>query len=390
MNFIDRFDFYFILVLICSICVLLFIISGLSISYQEAILYFSDDNITSKLARLSTNIFGVNDYTFRIPNIILFALNLTLIYLISNRILTHKIDSILCVIIYSLLPGAIMQGVLLNQSSIILFVVLLICYIEIAYNKIAYPILIFCIFLGPSIFMLFLALFLYAIISKKIYTAIFALICFSINMYMFGIDVSGKPSGKFLDVISSLALLYSPPLFIYYIYTLYRNITKEKKNLLLYVSVCSLVVGILLSIRQNVDKEIFLFMSLCGIPLMIKQFLSDIRVRLPMFQNSYKNRFLIVFVFLVLEASILILSKYLYLIVENPNKTFLNSFYIAKEISMQLKEKNISRVSINDKTMQKRLEFYGIKNGGQPLKKVNKNGNIIIEYHGKVVARYAI
>lgn len=390
MNFIDRFDFYFILVLICSICVLLFIISGLSISYQEAILYFSDDNITSKLARLSTNIFGVNDYTFRIPNIILFALNLTLIYLISNRILKHKIDSILCVIIYSLLPGAIMQGVLLNQSSIILFVVLLICYIEIAYNKIAYPILIFCIFLGPSIFMLFLALFLYAIISKKIYTAIFALICFSINMYMFGIDVSGKPSGKFLDVISSLALLYSPPLFIYYIYTLYRNLTKEKKNLLLYVSVCSLVVGILLSIRQNVDKEIFLFMSLCGIPLMIKQFLSDIRVRLPMFQNSYKNRFLIVFVFLVLEASILILSKYLYLIVENPNKTFLNSFYIAKEISMQLKEKNISRVSINDKTMQKRLEFYGIKNGGQPLKKVNKNGNIIIEYHGKVVARYAI
>ena len=390
MNFIDRFDFYFILVLICSICVLLFIISGLSISYQEAILYFSDDNITSKLARLSTNIFGVNDYTFRIPNIILFALNLTLIYLISNRILKHKRDSILCVIIYSLLPGAIMQGILLNQSSIILFVVLLICYIEIAYNKIAYPILIFCIFLGPSIFMLFLALFLYAIISKKIYTAIFALICFSINMYMFGIDVSGKPSGKFLDVISSLALLYSPPLFIYYIYTLYRNLTKEKKNLLLYVSVCSLVVGILLSIRQNVDKEIFLFMSLCGIPLMIKQFLSDIRVRLPMFQNSYKNRFLIVFVFLVLEASILILSKYLYLIVENPNKTFLNSFYIAKEISMQLKEKNISRVSINDKTMQKRLEFYGIKNGGQPLKKVNKNGNIIIEYHGKVVARYAI
>ena len=209
-------------------------------------------------------------------------------------------------------------------------------------------------------------------------------------MYMFGIDVSGKPSGKFLDVIGSLALLYSPPLFIYYIYTLYRSFTKEKKNLLLYVSVCSLVVGILLSIRQNVDKEIFLFMSLCGIPLMIKQFLSDIRVRLPMFQNSYKNRFLIVLVFLVLEASMLILSKYLYLIVENPNTTFLNSFYIAKEISLQLKERNISKVKINNKAMQKRLEFYGIKYGGQPLKKVHKNGNIIIEYHGKIVARYAI
>lgn len=390
MNFIDKFDFYFILVLICSTCILLFIISGLSISYQEAVLYFSDDNITSKLAKLSTNIFGVNDYTFRIPNMILFALNLTLIYLISNKVLKHKKDSILCVIIYALLPGAIMQGVLLNQSSVILFVVLLVCYIEITYNKIAYPILVICVFLGPSIFMLFLALFFYALSLKKIYTAVFALICFSVNMYIFGIDVSGKPSGKFLDVIGSLALLYSPPLFVYYVYTLYRNLTKEKKNLLLYVSVCSLVVGILLSIRQNVDKEIFLFMSLCGIPLMIRQFLSDIRVRLPMFQNSYKNRFLIVLVFLISEAAILIFSKYLYLIVENPNKTFLNSFYIAKEISIQLKEKNITRVSINDKAMQKRLEFYGIKGGGQPLKKVHKNGNIIIEYHGKVVARYAI
>ena len=167
MNFIDRFDFYFILVLICSICILLFIISGLSISYQEAILYFSDDNLTSKLARFSTNIFGTNDYTFRIPNIILFALNLTLIYLISNKVLKHKKDSILCVIIYALLPGAIMQGALLNQSSIILFFVLLICYIEIAYNKITYFLLVVCIFLGSSIFMLFLALFFYAISLKK-------------------------------------------------------------------------------------------------------------------------------------------------------------------------------------------------------------------------------
>lgn len=388
MNFINRFDIYFILVLICSISIILFIISGLSISYQEAVLYFSDNNITSRLSRFSTSLLGVNDYTFRIPNIILFALNLTLIYLISKKVLKHPKDAILCAIIYALIPGVIMQGTILNQSSIILFVVLLVCYIEIAYNKIAYPILAISIFLGPSIFMLFLALFFYALSFKKTYTAIFALMCFSINMYIFGIDVSGIPRGNFLDVIRSLALLYSPPLFVYYVYILYRNITKEKKNLLLYVSVCSLVVSMLLSIRQNVDKEVFLFMSLCGIPLMIRQFLSDIRVRLPIFQNSYKNRFIIVITVLIIEASILILSKYLYVALENPS--FLNSFYIAKEISIQLKERNISKITIDDKTMKKRLEFYGIGDGGQPLKKVNKNGNIVVKYYGKVIARYAI
>ncbi len=388
MNFINKFDIYFILVLICSICIILFIISGLSISYQESILYFSNDNITSKLSRFFTSIFGANDYTFRISNVIIFALNLILIYLISKKVLKHQKDAILCTIIYALIPGVIMQGTLLNQSSIILFVVLLVCYIEIAYDKIPYFILAVSIFLGPSIVMLFVALFFYALSMKKKYMAIFAIVCFTINTYIFGIDVSGRPSGKFLDVVGALALLYSPPLFVYYIYTLYRNITKEKKNLLLYVSVCSLVVSMLLSIRQNVDKEIFLFMSLCGIPLMIKQFLSDIRVRLPIFQNSYKNRFLIVVTFLIIEAAMLIFSKYLYTIIENP--AFLDSFYIAKELSLQLKERNISRVTINDKSMKKRLEFYGIGDGGQILRKVNKNGNIIIQYNGKIVARYAI
>lgn len=389
MNFINKYDFYFFIVLVCSICVILFIISGISISYQESLIYFGN-SITSKLANLSTSLLGKNDYTLRIPNIIFFVLNLSLIYLISNKILKHKIDSILCVSIFALIPGVIMQGALLNESSIMLFMVLLICYIEIATGKVAYPLLIISIFLGSSAFMLFLALFFYALSKKRINIAVFALICFSINMYIYGIDLGGKPRGNFLDVIGELALLYSPPLFVYYIYTLYRNITKEKQNLLLYVSVCSLLVSFILSIRQEIDKEIFLFMSLCGIPLMIRQFLSDIRVRLPRFQNAYKNRFIIVVVFLIFEALLLIFSKSLYLVVENPNKSFLKSFYVAKEISFQLKERNISRVRITDKAMQKRLEFYGIGGGGQPLREVSKNGNIIVEYYGVVVARYAI
>ncbi|RAX51557.1 hypothetical protein CCY99_08835 [Helicobacter sp. 16-1353] len=390
MNFINKYNVYFIIVLFCSVCVILFIISGLSISYQEAIIYFDKNNLTSKLAHLSTSLLGQNDYALRIPNIIFFVLNLSLIYLISNRILKHRVDSILCVVIYALIPGVIMQGVLLNESSIMLFFVLLICYIEIATGKIAYPLFIISIFISSSAFMLFLALFFYALSKKRINVAIFALICFSINMYIYGIDVGGKPRGEFLDVIGELALLYSPPLFIYYVYTLYRNITKEKQNLLLYVSVCSLIVSFILSIRQEINKEIFLFMSLCGIPLMIRQFLSDIRVRLPRFQNAYRNRFIIVLVFLIFEALLLIFSKSLYLVVENPNKSFLKSFYIAKEVSHQLKERNISRVTINNQAMQKRLEFYGIRSGGQPLREVSKNGNIIVTYYGRIVARYAI
>ncbi len=390
MNLFNRYHIYCALLVLCSIGIIVFIINGISISYKEALIYFDNSTLIAKLAHLSVNLFGQNDYALRLPNIIFHTLNLALIYLISNKILKHQRDSILCVLIFALIPGVIMQGTLLNESLIMLFVVLLICYLEIKQSKFIYSLFIIAIFVSSSAFMFFLAFFFYSLSNKHNKRAAFALLLFSINLYIYGIDISGKPSGRFLAVISELALLYSPPLFIYYVYTLYRNVAERKYSLLLFISVTSLLISFILSIRQGVNKEVFLFMSLCGIPLMIRQFLSDIRVRLPRFQNAYKNRFIIVLVFLIIEALLLIFPKSLYLVAKSPNDMFLNSFYIAKELSEELKNRNISRVNIDDKRMQTRLAFYGINSGGQKLRKVSKNGNIAIRYYGVVVARYAI
>ncbi|RDU60929.1 hypothetical protein [Helicobacter sp. MIT 14-3879] len=389
MNFINRYNFYFLLSAFFSIAILLYIISNISISYKESLIYFENKDLIAKLANLSVSYFGNNDYALKLPNLIFHFFNLLLIYLISKKILKYKIDSILCVIIYSFIPCVIMQGSILNESIITLFVVLLICYVELVKTKLVYFLLFTAIFISPSTFMLFIAFFFYAVSKRDKKLAIFSIFCFGINIYVYGIDISGKPSGRFLDVFGELALLYSPPLFIYYVYTLYRNLTKDKPNLLLYISIISFVISFILSIRQEIYKEIFLFMSLCGIPLMIKQFLSDIRVRLPMFQNAYKNRFIVVIIFLLFEVLLLVFSKQIYIFVENKDKIFLNEFYIAKEISRELKTRNIKRVT-TDKKMQNRLRFYGIKQGGALLKKVAKNGNIIIEYNNQVVARYAI
>lgn len=390
MNSINRFDFYFLLSVALSIIMLLYIVSGISISYKEALLFFENKTFIARLSNLCVKYFGLNDYTFRLPLLIFHFINLSLIYLISNKILKYKKDSVLCVLIYALIPGVIMQGSILNESIAVLCLVLLICYIELINKKFVYLLLIIAIFISPSAFILFLALLFYSIAMKKTKTIIFSILCFGLNIYIYGIDLSGHPSGKFINVFSELALLYSPALFIYYIFTLYRTLTKGEKSLLLYVSVTSILLSILLSIRQEVNKEIFLFMSLCGIPLMIKQFLSDIRIRLPMFQNSYKNRFVIVILFLVFESGLLVFSKSTYIFLNDKEHYFLNQFYIAKEIANELKERNIYKVSIEDVKMRKRLKFYGIEDGGQKIRKVKSGGNIIIKYYGDVVARYAI
>lgn len=386
MNSIDRFDFYFALVAFGSIAIICFIISGLSISYNEAVLLFAQDTIISKLALLCHNVFG-GDFGLKIPNLIFHTLNLILIYLISNKILKYKRDSLLCVGIYALIPGVILQASLLNESIIVLCIVLLVCYVELMSEKISYIFFVIAVLVSPSAFILMLALFFYAIFKRKIKTMNFALICIAVNIYIYGIDIGGHPSGQFLDMFGELALLYSPPLFVYYIYTLYRNVTKEKINLLLCVSLTSLILSLFLSIRQEIDKEIFLFMSLCGIPLMIRQFLSDIRVRLPQFQDSYKNRFIIIILCLVLEAGLLIGSKYMYAF--NKTGNLLDSFYITKELAQELNARGIKAVSTDGKT-QARLKFYGIEKGGNNLSRVKSGGNLIIKYHNKPIARYKI
>ena len=400
----DKYDFYFLIVLLSSLFALIYLISGASISYKEALLLEQDKALIARLANLSIAQFGANDFALKIPNLLFHALNLVLIYLISNRLLKYKGDSVLCVVIYAIVPGVIMQGSILNESIIMLFIVLLVCYIELISKKITYPFLALAVFVDESAFMLFLALFFYALFKEnnerrfiaRIYAnlrvnlkiLVFAVICFALNLYLFGVDISGRPRGNFLDIFSEFALLYSPLLFVYFIYTIYRNFAKYKANLLLFVSGTSIIVSIILSVRQDIDKEIFMFMSLCGIPLMIRQLLSDIRLRLPQFQLNYKRRFIIVIAVLVLEAGLLIFSKQIYRL-SNDDEIFLNQFYIAKEVAYELKKRDISRVSVEGR-MQKRLAFYGIKDGGQNLRKVKKGGNIFVKYNGKIVVRYAI
>ena len=403
----DKYDFYFLIVAFLSELSLIYLINGASISYKEALLLEQNKALIARLANLSISHFGTNDFALKLPNLLFHALNLVLIYLISNRLLKYKGDSVLCVVIYAIIPGVIMQGSIVNDTIIMLSLVLLLCYIELC-GRIRFLIylLIFCgALISKSAVVLCVALFFYALFKDKnadstflqnrianfkanAPLAIFSAICFALNLYIYGTDISGRPQGRFLDIFAEFALLYSPLLFVYFIYTIYRNFAKYRANLLLFVSGTSLLVSVILSIRQDVDKEIYMFMSLCGIPLMIRQMLSDMRLRLPEFRLNYKRRFIIVIAVLVLEAGLLIFSKQIY-IASNDSDMFLSQFYLAKEIAFELKKRDISRVSMGGR-MQKRLEFYGIKDGGQPLKEVKKGGNIFVKYNGKIVARYAI
>lgn len=387
----DVIDIFFLIIAFASVIAQLVMISQISISYKEAYGFFYSDDFVFGLARWSVGLFGHNDYAIRVPFVILHFLNMVLIYAISRVYLKKSTDSLFAVLVYAMLPGINFSGILIGKSGWIILITLWICYINLRYQRIPYLSLFLSIFIDSSSSVLFLAVAFYAIRNKMPKTMIYALCGFALNMNLFDFDIGGRPQGHFLDVLGEFAMLFSPFLFIYYNYTLYWAITKNQNNLMVYISVTALVFALLLSIRQNIDSEIFAPMIVAGLPIMIKSFFNDMRVRLPRFRTRYKMRFFIVFAVLFLETFCLFSNKLTYLFSAKNN--FAINYYIAKELSTAIKKYGITSIHTKDDDLALRLRFYGIKDGGgfRLIKIPNgTKGDIGISYMGRNIRSYNI
>lgn len=378
----------FLALLILDALLLGAMITQISISHQEAYHFFHGDNYVAIFARFFTQLFGQNDLALRIPFLCVHLCNVCLIFAIGRIYLKKPADALLCATIYALIPGVNITSILLSKSVLILFFALLLCYLHL---KRYYPLFFALCILGSlldfSFSVIFLALFFYAMRFKHNKTLLFALIGFSINMYRFTLPIGGIPDGHFLDTLGLFALLYSPLVFIYYIYTLYRGVIKKEDNLMLYVGITSILFSLLLSLRQGIDFFSFLPLSAVGIPIMIKDCLHNIRLRLSPFRAAYIRRFYIILAPLVFEALLLFGNKFLFFL--NPQKHFLSGFYFAKELSLLLKKSNIYSLKTHQK-LQNQLRFYGISSSQTPMLYETHNGKIQIFYFDKKVKSYNI
>ena len=146
-----------------------------------------------------------------------------------------------------------MNGValLVNNGIIVIFFSLLFTYLYLKEYKVAsHLVLIVCLFIDNSFAIFYIALFAYAIMKRKTDLLILTLILFSASMYLYGFDTGGKPKEYFIDTLGVYAIVFSPLLFLYFVYAMYRILIKEEKNLLWYISFFSLVVSLLLSLRH--------------------------------------------------------------------------------------------------------------------------------------------
>ena len=352
--------FIFVSIILIDAVILFFQTSELSISFSEAELLYGEFSFLQLLVNISLYAFGQNDFALRLPMIILHLLSIVLLSEISKKYIPSAKNRLWLILLFILLPGVVSSSLIVNSAGLLIFGVLLFAYIYENFSiKFIYPLLAFYAVINAGFVYLFLGLIAYYIFNKERYNLLYSFSLFSLSVYLYGFEAYGAPSGYFLDAIAVYSAVFSPIVFIYLFYALYRRYLTNKIDLEWYIVSTVLLISLILSFRQRVSIEYFAPYLMLGLPLAAQTFISSYRVRLKNFRGGYKAIFTVSFAILALNTLVVFFNKDLYLLIENPKNHFAYDMHVAKELSEQLKSKDITCVT-TDRKYELRLKFYGI------------------------------
>ncbi len=384
-----------LLLLVVDAIILIFQTSQISISYQEALLLYNHSSLLSFLVNSSLKLFGENDFALRLVMILLHLMSAILMYLISKKYISLERNRLWLVVIFILLPGNVSAAIVVNNAGLVIFALLLFAYLSDKISPLFLNILLFLYALiDISFAYLFLGLSLYYIHEKKLYNFLYMIMLYLLTSYLYGFKIAGVPTGHFLDVIGVYSAIFTPIIFIYLVYALYRRYFTAKTDMLWYIATTALLLSLALSFRQRVALEYFAPYLMLSLPLVAQSFISSYRVRLKVYRRGYKLAFILSFILLILNTLVVLFNKDLYRVIENPKRHFAYEMHVAKELANILKHRGITCVQ-SDKEMQKRLAFYHIgschtyKLTSLPLI-TEKPTDVTVSYRGRVVYRATV
>ena len=373
--------------------VLLYEVSTLSITAPEADGLFYGNSFIHYLTQFSVTAFGHNDYALRIPMIFFHLMSVVLLYQVSKPYVKRNSDRLWLVFVYILLPGVMSAALLVNSAGIMIFALFLLLYLyQIKSPLIPLVLLLFLAIDGASA-LLYFALFVYAFNKNNKFYMVFTFILFFIAYYFYGFDTMGRPSGHFLDTLGLYATIFSPVVFVFLIYVLYRKMISKEYDITLYVSGVVFVLSLLLSFRQQIHIEHFAPYLMLLLPLAAQTFFSSYRVRLRTFRGRYRAMLAVGFAILAVHFFLLLFNKGLYLFLDDPHKHFAYKTHIVKELAVDLKSNNIDCVSAESQHLQNRLKFYGIDECPDRVLyevPIDINSDVTIRYVGQIVAAYNV
>ncbi len=383
-----------LLIIVVDVIFHLIAINDLSISYYEAEIYYDKNSFVHFLAHSLTSIFGQNDFALRLPFVIFHVGSIVLMYKVSQFYLKRSSDVLLSVGMFVMLPGVTSAAILVNSASVVIFFTLLFIYLYFNEKENYYALLLpLLVFVDDSFFVLYLALFVYSFFKKRQFLLILSFMLILVSLYMYGFDIAYDPKVYFFSVFAVYGLIFSPLLFLYFFYSMYRIWIKEEKSIIWYISFVALVFSIVLSFKQRVLLEDFAPFVVIAIPIMLSLFLKSYRIRLPELRRIHKLFFGFISASLVIIFILTHFNKYMYLFIDNNSKHYAYKYHIAKELSNKLKNSGINNI-LTSKKMSKRLKFYGIRSGDDYLVQdiLDKNNiqSVTIRYFGKAIGTFYV
>lgn len=341
---------------------LIYLASTLPIGSHEATIYYTDTKLLYCFTHLAKGWFG-NGLDFRLPFVLFGLLNIPLFYIMSQLYFTDRKESYLATTIFMLLPGIITSAILVNTS---VFVITLVLGFITFYEKkmVVWQAIVMVLLLlmhdASVIFFIALAIFFAFKRDKVLFTISIILTAISL-LYFNRLDIGGKPQGEFLELFALYVALFSPLVFIYFFYALYRIWLRERKDILWYISFTSFVLSILLSLRQQVNMTDFAPYVIVAVVLMVVTYQQTLNVRLPQFQIWYKRGFSVVLFSLLLSAMVIFFHKSFFYFLHDKRKHFAYPFYEPYWQVLELREIGQNCYTIERQKVQYQLKYYGIE-----------------------------
>ena len=390
-----RIDLSFYLILLFYSSLLIYISNSFSLSSKEIDIFYSDNHtLLWYLTHISTHFFGTNNIGIRLPFIIFYVLSVVIAYLLTDDYFKYQTDRLISIFIFMALPGLNSAAILIDNSIIVVFCILLYLYLFKLYGKEYYSLLFLFLIIDNSFAILYLALFFYSMKKKDNLLLVISLFLFAVSMYMYGFDIDGRPKGYFLDTFAIYATIFSPIIFLYFFYAIYRITIKEEKDLYWYISVTSLLLSFIFSLRQRIDISDFAPFVVIAVPIMVKLFLHSYRIRLRDFRKKHIIFVRIMFLVLFINIYLLLFNKVLYVFMQNPKEHFAYKYHRIQELATKLKSFGIKKVICDDKNLQKQLDYYGVTYGNQfyitTEEKANVYKKVTINYFNKDIKNYYI
>ena len=328
--------------------------------HEANLLYGSLDIVTSFMRWGESLIDGF--LGLRLFSLLFGFFSVLLFYHLSELYFEKRWDVYLSTALFMFLPGMMTAIAMANEAIVVLVIVLLFVIFHHHKRYVYLPFLMLILFfVHDTSFVFFVAVFLYGVMNKESKLALLALTFLLAFIYLAnGINLRGIPSGHFIDIFGLYAMVFSPLLFLYFFYAMYRILLREKKNIIWYISFTSLIFSLILSIRQKIHITDFAPYVMIAIVLILGVFNHTIGVRLPQFQKNYKRGFIMVISMLVISFFSMV-GHQLFVLFENPKIEFSQNIYHPYLLAKELKSKGVECYDTNNTYQRYQLRYYNIK-----------------------------